>query len=73
MSCRVLLTTTDSKICGTEKMILALLKFLDREKFSPFLVTLMGPGDLIHAARDLGVEGENLNLSRRQWLAGFSR
>lgn len=54
-------------------MVLSLLKFLNREKISPFLVTLMGPGDLIHAARDLGVEGENLNLSRRQWFTGFSR
>lgn len=73
MTCRVLLVTTDSKICGTESMILSLLKYLNREKFSPYLTTLMGPGDLIEAARNLGVEGQNLALARRQLLTGLIR
>lgn len=73
MTCRVMLVTTDSKICGTESMILSLLKYLNRELYSPYLVTLTGQGDLIEAARNLGVDGQNLALSRRQLLTGFFR
>ena len=73
MTCRVLLTTTDSKICGTESMILSLLKHLNRDKYNPYLVTLKGPGDLVEAAAKLGVEGRNLQLSSRQYLSGFQQ
>lgn len=73
MNYRILLVTTDSKICGTESMILSFLRHLNRDKYSPKLVTLMGPGDLIEAAVQLSVEGYNLQLTRRQLLLGFSR
>ncbi len=72
MTCRILFVTTDSKICGTEGMILTLLRNLDRSRFSPALVTLKGPGDLVEAARDIGVESYNLGLSRRRLLSGFN-
>ncbi len=71
MTCRILIVTTDSKICGTESMILTLLKHLHREPYQPYLVTLMGPGDLIQAAKEYGIDGQNLGLTRRQLVQGF--
>lgn len=67
MTIRVLLLTTDSKICGTERMILSLLRRLDRGRFTPRLATMKGPGDLVEEARGLGVEALNLEMDRGLW------
>ncbi|MFB3787348.1 MAG: glycosyltransferase [bacterium] len=67
MTIRVLLLTTDSKICGTERMILSLLRRLDHGRFTPFLATMKGPGDLVEAAARLGLEALNLEMDRGFW------
>ncbi|HOJ59413.1 MAG TPA: glycosyltransferase [bacterium] len=70
MTIRVLLLTTDSKICGTERMILSLLRRLDRGRYTPCLVTLKGPGELVEEATRLGVDAVNLKMDeglRRGW------
>ncbi|HOE11252.1 MAG TPA: glycosyltransferase [bacterium] len=58
----LLIVTTDSVIAGTERMILAYLERHDPAKYRPYLVTLIGPGDLIRAAQDLNIPGEHLNI-----------
>jgi glycosyltransferase involved in cell wall biosynthesis len=58
-------------MCGTEGMILTLLRNLDRSRFTPTLVTLKGPGDLVRAAQNIGIDGYNLGLSRSQLITGF--
>ncbi len=73
MPARVLLLTTDSKICGTERMILSLLRHIDRDRYTPFLVSLKGPGDLIDEAESLGVDGVNLTIKRGTLLSGLGR
>jgi len=67
MNARVLLLTTDSKICGTERMILSLLRRLDRGRVTPLLATMKGPGDLVDEAARLGVEAVNLEMDRGLW------
>jgi glycosyltransferase involved in cell wall biosynthesis len=71
MRTRVLILTTDSKICGTERMILSLLNHLDQERFYPYLIALKGPGDLIEAAKQIGVDGCNLGMDQNLF-AGIS-
>ena len=70
MSIRILIVTTDSEICGTERMILSLLQHLDRNRFAPHLVTLMGPGDLTREAARLEIPAWNLNLKKKYDLPG---
>ncbi|MGI6457799.1 MAG: glycosyltransferase [bacterium] len=64
MSVPVLVVTTDSEICGTERMVLALLQNLDKHRFQPTLVTLKGPGDLVREAESMNIQGLNLNLDQ---------
>ena len=67
---RILMLTTDSAICGTERIILSLLTHLDRTKYDASLVTLWGPGDLCDAARELGYPALNLRMGERsKWAA----
>jgi len=58
----LLIVTTDSVIAGTERMILAYLQRHDPAKYRPYLVTLIGPGDLVRAAGKLGIPGEHLDI-----------
>jgi glycosyltransferase involved in cell wall biosynthesis len=58
----LLIVTTDSVIAGTERMILAYLRQHNGAKYCPYLVTLIGPGDLVRAAGDLGIPTEHLNI-----------
>jgi len=53
--------TTDSKIGGTERMILALLEGLDRNKYEPFLCAIKPGGALLPEAEKLGVKAVTLN------------
>ncbi|MEW6238289.1 MAG: glycosyltransferase [Candidatus Omnitrophota bacterium] len=69
---RVLMLTTDSEICGTERIILSLLRHIDRSRFEPSLVTLFGPGDLIDAAKEWGVPGVNLKLREESLWKGLA-
>lgn len=62
---RIFYITTDSNIGGTERMLLALLKNLDRERFEPFLCVLKPGGRLLEEARKLNVETECLNVSSK--------
>ncbi|MFH1740184.1 MAG: glycosyltransferase [bacterium] len=57
----LLIVTTDSVIAGTERMILAYLERHDPSKYRPRLVTVVGPGDLSAAARDMGIAAQHLN------------
>ncbi len=54
--------TSDSEICGTEQILLSLLRHVDRTRFEVALVTMFGPGDLNRAAKEMGVEGINLGM-----------
>ncbi len=54
--------TTDSEICGTERIILSLLRHLDRTRFSASLVTLFGPGDLVAEVKKVGYSALNLRM-----------
>lgn len=67
----IVIVTTDSQICGTERMILALLGQLNRERFKPYLVAMKGPGDLIAGARSLDVDAVNLQMDARGKLQGW--
>jgi len=62
---RVCMLTTDSQICGTEQIILSLLRHINTNKFEPTLVSLFGPGDLIDAA--------NLQVREKGWRQGLWR
>jgi len=57
--------TTDSKIGGTERMILALLEGLDRNKYEPFLCAIKPGGALLPEAEKLGVKAVTLNAGSR--------
>ncbi|MBZ0257319.1 glycosyltransferase [bacterium] len=61
----IVIVTTDSQICGTERMILALLSQLDRERYRPHLVAMKGPGDLIDQAQAMGVDATNLQFDAK--------
>ncbi len=67
----ILIVTTDSQICGTERMILALLRELNRERFEPYLVSMKGPGDLIAEAQAIGVHSLNLEIDAKGKLHGW--
>lgn len=69
---RILIATTDSTICGTERMVLSLLRHLPRRRYLPMLVALKGPGDLIHAANRLGVDAQLLRFEQNL-LRGVSQ
>lgn len=60
----VILVTTDSALCGTERQALALARALDRSRYLPMLIALKGPGDLIDEARTSGIDAVNLELNR---------
>ena len=70
---RVVHFTSDSRIAGTETMLLRLFRHYDREAFDFHLVTLFGPGDLIEAARALGVPGEQIEWNRACSPGAFLR
>ncbi len=70
---RILMLTSDSEICGTERIILSLLRHLDRQCFEPMLVTMFGPGDLIDDAGKLDVPGVNLRMKEDSFFSGLKR
>ncbi|MBI1388515.1 MAG: glycosyltransferase [bacterium] len=58
----VILLTTDSTLCGTERMVLALARSLNRSKYQPVIVCMKGTGELIDAARAGGIDAYNLDM-----------
>ncbi len=70
---RIVMLTTDSDLCGTERIILSLLRHIDRKRFQPALVTHYGPGDLCHAAEELGVPSLNLRMKEDSFFAALKR
>lgn len=70
---RLLLITPDSQICGTEQRIYSLLRNINRDKFALGLVTCFGPGDLVEAARNLGIPAMNLRMKEDSIVAGLRR
>jgi len=61
----LLYLATDSKIGGAENVILALIKGLDRNKYSIYLLVLSGAGPLIKEAKKLGIEAVSLKMKTR--------
>lgn len=69
----VLMLTTDSEICGTERIMLSLLRNLDRSKYNASVVTLFGPGDLVDAVEELGYPAINLRMKEDSIWQGLVR
>jgi len=61
----LLYLTTDSKIGGAENIILALIKGLNRNKYSVGLLILSGTGPLIGEAKKLGIEVTALRMKSK--------
>lgn len=53
---RVVYLTTDSRIGGTEKNIIALVTHLDKAKYETKVVALMPGGELMNKLRGKGIE-----------------
>lgn len=70
---RVLHLTSDSRIAGTERMILSLFSHYDRDAFDFRLLTLFGPGDLVRESRRLDVPAETLEWNRALAPRAFFR
>jgi glycosyltransferase involved in cell wall biosynthesis len=70
---RVILLTSDSEICGAERILLSVLRHIDRERFQPSLVTLFGPGDLCREVEAMGIPAMNLRLKEDFFLSGLRR
>jgi len=68
---RIVQLTSSGNIGGTERMVIELAARLDREKFEPIVLSLVGSGDLADACRQRGIEAEHLDcrhpLSWRAW------
>ncbi|MDD4702655.1 MAG: glycosyltransferase family 4 protein, partial [Desulfovibrio sp.] len=62
---RVLFLMEDLCYGGTQRQTLELARRLDRQKFTPVMLTLTGPTDLDAAARDAGIELHHLGTGRR--------
>ncbi len=59
---RIAYLTNDSKLAGTERVILSLAERLDRERFEPSVICLKPEGDLNRAARERGIETHALGM-----------
>ena len=63
--------TSSSDIGGTERMVLHLAERIDRARFEPIVLSLVGGGALIEACRERGIEAAPLDcrhpLDRRAW------
>jgi glycosyltransferase involved in cell wall biosynthesis len=63
--------TSSSDIGGTERMVLELVARLDRQRFRPIVLSLVGDGALIAECRRRGIEAEHLDcrhpLQARAW------
>lgn len=68
----ILMLTTDSEICGTERIMLSLLRNLDRDKYNASVVTLFGPGDLAEEVKRMGYPAVNLRLKEDSVWKGLS-
>lgn len=62
---RVLFLMEDLCYGGTQRQTLELARRLDRQKFTPVMLTLTGPTDLDAAAREAGIELHHLGSGRR--------
>jgi len=60
MAIKIFYLTTDTKIGGTEQMLLTLLNRLDKKRYSTFLCAIKPGGPLIEEAKKVGVRGECL-------------
>ncbi len=69
----VLMLTTDSEICGTERILLSLLRNLNRSKYNASVVTLFGPGDLVEEVEKLGYPAINLRMKEDSFFKGLQR
>ncbi len=54
--------TTDAKLAGTERVIISLISKMDRSRFEPSVISLIGPGDLQTTLADMGVESHALGV-----------
>lgn len=61
---RVLFLMEDLCYGGTQRQTLELARRLDRQKFTPVMLTLTGPTDLDAAAKDAGIELHHLGKGR---------
>lgn len=66
---RILFLLEDLCYGGTQRQMLELAARLDRDRFSPVMLTLTGPTDLDDLARQAGIEVHHLGRDRR--LAPF--
>ena len=62
---RVLFLMEDLCYGGTQRQNLELARRLDRQKFTPIMLTLTGPTDLDAAAKDADIEVHHLGTGRR--------
>ncbi|HON56554.1 MAG TPA: glycosyltransferase, partial [bacterium] len=59
---KILHLTTDSKIGGTEKMLITLAENYDRNKFEMIFVTLIGDGELLNELIMRGCKAYSINM-----------
>lgn len=57
MKTKIFYLTTDSKIGGTERMLLTLIRGMNKEKYDVFLCALKPGGPLIKEAEKIGIKG----------------
>lgn len=70
---RVLFLMEDLCFGGTQRQTLELARRLDRERFTPAMLTLTGPTDLDADARQAGISVEHLGATRRAAAFFFLR
>ncbi|MCK4262308.1 glycosyltransferase [bacterium] len=61
----ILHLTTDSRIGGTEKNIIALVTHLDKDRYESKVVALMPGGELINKLRGYGIRAECLGMRNK--------
>lgn len=66
---KILFFTVDSRIGGTEKMVISLAASLPKEEFSVSILTIKPKGPLHEMARSLGISADTLGIRSR--LNGF--
>ena len=65
---KILYLTTDSHLAGTEKNILNLIRFMHQKGHKVELMTLMGNGELVEAANEIGIHAGNLSMNKNNIL-----
>ena len=62
---KIIHITTDSKIGGTEKMLITFAKNYDRKKYEFIFITLLGNGPLIKELENLDCKVYFLNMKNK--------